>query len=360
MPLSSDRGSANSACPLIRDGIEFHNVVELSPAVGGLALQRFPRDVREHPQMNELGRLVMTKAAGAEIRFVTGGSRLRIALSALEEEARYYVFCGDFFHSELRVPPGETRHLLLERPLAPGYFTPARFSSCRFSPSQWRVWCGRSAAVFGGLESFGYEVRPPRPDEKPSVRWLAYGSSLTMGGNAVFQPGAYAGEAARHLGVDVLNLGMGGSCHLEQHVADHIAARTDWDFATLRVGCNMIGEFAPQEYRRRLEYALATILTVHPQKPLIVIGLSSKLLPFNREMKIWQDHTRAYEEINGEMAKQFPKVHFLSASDLMPDFNLLGSDMLHPSDAGHAQIGRNLAEVIRSTGISTPPIQPTR
>ena len=33
--------------------------------------------------------------------------------------------------------------------------------------------------VFHGIDAFGADIRPPRADEKPALRWLAYGSSIT-------------------------------------------------------------------------------------------------------------------------------------------------------------------------------------
>ena len=335
---------------LIRDGLEFHNVSELEPTSGGFLLQRFPADVRRHEAMNELGRLVMTKAVGSEIRFVTPARRVRVSFSALEEPSPIYVFRGDFFHRGYTISAGATATFLLERPVALDYFTDERYANCRFSPAMWRIWCGRESTVFGGLDAFGAEVRPPKPGEKPALRWLAYGSSYTMGGNAVFQPGGYAEQTARILGVDVLNLGMGGSCHLEPHVVDYIASRDDWDFATLRVGENMIGVIEPDEYRRRLEYALNILHAGKPGKPVFIIGLSTSHIRLNRELNIWQEHTIAYHDINTEVAARHPEAVLLRAGDLLPDHRLICTDMIHPDDLGHLQIATNLAAALRKSG----------
>jgi len=335
---------------LIRDGLEFHNVSELEPVAGGFLLQRFPAGVRRHEGTNELGRLVMTKAAGAEIRFVTPAKRVRVSFSALEEPSLVYVFRGDFFHREHMIPAGGTACFLLERPAALDYFKDERYENCRFSPGMWRVWCGRECTVFGGLDTFGAWVRPPESGEKPGLRWLAYGSSYTMGGNAIFQPGCYAEQAARILGVDVLNLGLGGSCHLEPHVMDHIASRNDWDFATLRVGGNMVGEIDPEEYRRRLEYALSTLHARRPGKPVFIIGLSTSQIRLHREIKIWQEHAIAYHDIDSELAARHPEVVLLRTGDLLPDHRLYCTDMDHPDDLGHLQIATNLAAAIRRSG----------
>lgn len=334
--------------PVFSDA-EFHNVEELEACRGGWLLQRLPRAVREHADMNPLGRLVATKAAGAEIRFVTTASRVRITLGTLEEENRVYIFRGDFACGERRIPAGGCATILLEAPLSPSYFTDERFAKCRFNPNVWRVWCGRQSTIFYGLDAFGEPVRPPAVDEKPRLRWLAYGSSFTMGANAVCETNCYAEQAANALGVEVLNLGLGGSCHAEPHLIDHLAARPDWDFATIRLGGNMIGVFEPDEYRRRAGHALRAFSAT--RRPLVFIGLSDDLLRFNKEIKIWQEHTFAYTFIDKQLARSFPRVTFLTEIDLLPDFNLLAGDMLHPSDAGHFQIANRLAAKLRELRI---------
>ncbi len=331
---------------------EFHNIEDFTDTPTGKLLQRFPKPVREHPETNALAHLVMTKSAGAEIRFVTDAPRVRLCLSALESDSRIYVFRGDFIHAEHIVPAGKTKWLLLESPVAFSYFTENRFAKSRFAPTVWRIWLGRESVVFGGLDTLGFPVRPPSPEEKPATRWLAYGSSLTMGANSFFQPGCYTEQTARQLGIDVLNLGMGGSCHFEPHLADYFANRKDWDFATLRAGCNMIGTYEPEEYKRRLEYFLQTLTAQTPHRPIAVIGLSTDLLHFAKEHKIWQHHTLAYCKINEDLAARFPSVHFWEKNDLMPDHLLYTTDFIHPDDAGHSQIATNLATKLRNSGIA--------
>lgn len=341
---------------MIFSDLEFHNVSELKDFPAGKLLQRFPQPVREHPATNDLARLVMTKSAGAEIRFFSTAPRIRIAITAMEKDAKVYAFRGDYIHSETTIPAGQTKWLLLETPapLLHSYFTGERFENSRFSNGLWRIWCGRESLLFSGIDTFGSPLRPPLPHEKPATRWLAYGSSLTMGSNALFEPACYTEQTARLLGIDVLNLGMGGSCFLEPHLADFIAERNDWDFLTARLGCNMIGIFEPDEYRRRLLYFLQTISSAHPHRPLVIIGLSKNTLHFHSEQKIWQQHTAAYADINEALAKDFPSVHFWSASDLMPDHRLFSTDFIHPDDAGHSQIATHLASKLRSASILPP------
>lgn len=335
--------------------LEFHNVAELQDrGTLGLHLQRFPAGVRQHARMNELGRLVMQKALGSEIRWVTPATRLRISLGALEEDNQAVVLLGDYALGHYRLPAGQVTHLLINRPAAFDYFVPAYFEGHRFSPEVWRVWLGQESTLFHGLETFGHEVRPPRPEEKPRLRWLAFGSSFTMGGGAFNHFNNYVDLAARLLGVDTINLGLGGSCLVEPHVVDDLASRTDWDFCTLRIGCNMVGVVEPGEYRRRVAYLLDTLEAKHPGKPVVFIGLSATRVHLHRTIGLWQEHERAYAQINRELLAERsgrPHLHACTREELMPDARLVRADHLHPDDLGHFTIATHLAARLRTWGI---------
>lgn len=343
--------------------LEFHNVVELqSRGSSGLHLQRFPAAIRHHPLMNELGRLVMQKAIGAEIRFATNAPRIRISLGALEEDNQVVVLLGDHAISHHRVPAGQTVHLLINRPPAFDYFVPEYFRGCRFAPTIWRIWMGQECALFHDLDTFGHEVRPPQPEEKPRSRWLAYGSSFTMGGGAFNHFNNYVDLAARLLGVDGVNLGMGGSCLCEPHVADYLASRDDWDFCTLRIGCNMIGVVEPDEYRRRVAHLLDVLEAKQPGKPVLFIGLGAERVDLHRTIGIWQEHTRAYAQINRELLaerRDRPHLHACTREALMPDPKLVRADHGHPDDLGHFTIATHLAELLHNLGIARHPATPT-
>ncbi len=342
----------------------FHNVEELQDRGPlGLHLQRFPARVRQHPETNELARLVMQKAMGSEIRFVTEAPRIRISVAALEQDNQVVILKGDFAVGHYRIPAGQTVHLLVNRPETYDYVRPEYFQDCRFSPEVWRIWSGQEGMLFLGLDTFGADVRPPMVTEVPRARWMAYGSSFTMGGGAFSHFNNYVDIAARLLKVDGINLGLGGSCHAEFHVADYLATRTDWDFCTLRIGINMIGVIEPPEYRRRVEYLLDTLAARQPDKPVLLIGLGLQRIRHSREIKIWQKHTLAYHQINQEIMedrKGRANLHFCTEDDLSPNPTLVRADQLHPDDLGYFVIASRLADRLQALGLvhPTPPSSP--
>ena len=124
----------------------------------------------------------------------------------------------------------------------------------------WRILFHQDArAAYLGHEAYGAAIRPPRQEEVPSLRWLAYGSSITYGANTQHPATSYVQQAARRLGVDVLNLGLPGSCMAEPAMAEYLASRTDVELVTCELGVNMTGWIEPAEFERRVRHLLMTI-----------------------------------------------------------------------------------------------------
>ena len=97
-------------------------------------------------------------------------------------------FKGDFFHSHVRLEPSKVNHIHLTDIMGDvqkGFdgLKPEVRDADYFSSNVWRVLFGRYAAVFHELDAYGYEIRPPLPEELPRRRLLCYGSSVTIGIN---------------------------------------------------------------------------------------------------------------------------------------------------------------------------------
>lgn len=342
---------------MIYENMEFHNVAELAqvPGFAGLQLQRFPAAVRNAEDTNELARMVMQGAAGCEVRFVTPSKRFRFSVTNLDSPGQVLVFRGDFLVHRFELKPGETLAPIVTDPNLRQYKRDEFFGKCRFAPEVWRIWFGRSAMIFNGVDTFGSPIRPPEAEEKPSKRWLAYGSSYTMGAKSEFEYNNYVNIACRLAGMDGYNLGMGGSCHMDPKVVDFIVQRDDWDLATFRLGGNMIGTYSPADYKARLENLLDKVLARHGDKFIVLIGLSKERACEQKEMAIWQEHTMAYSEVDQEVfcerKDQYPKLRYfndLEETSEFPPFR--NSDLLHPDDLGFFVMGWHLAGRFKAWG----------
>ncbi|MGG1514294.1 SGNH/GDSL hydrolase family protein [Paenibacillus oryzisoli] len=344
---------------MLFENMQFHNVEELEPSatLPGFILQRFPKEVRHRfgREGDQRGRFIAAMSTGCEIRFVTASPVIRITLSAPITGGDIVVYNGDYVHSVHRLEPGVPTTLHLEAPAGFKEVLPASLrQGGRFSPDVWRVFVSRSylggpgfQVAFHRLETFGYEYRPPLPSEMPARRWIAYGSSITQGSGATVHHQAYIQQAARRLGLDVLNKGMGGSCLCEPEAADFLAAHNDWDVATLELGVNMRGHFTCGEFMARASYLIERMAGQQPGKPIFLLNIFPNSADFLRDaVHPTAVANRDFREALRNMHSQLglPHLHLLEGESILTDFSALTSDLIHPSDYGHSLMGQRLAE----------------
>ena len=220
-----------------------------------------------------------------------------------------------------------------------------------FSPDVWRVCLGRFPATFIELTTNHVPCRAPLASEMPDTRWLAYGSSITNGAAPTGHHLAYIYQAARHLGADVYNMGLSGSCRCQREAADYLAAREDWDVVTLEIGVNMRDECTTEAFHERAAYMVDRLTKAHPKKPVVLISIypNIDLAPYGlrttSEMAIKQ---AAFNDVLRDLAEQGPdNLHLIDGGAVLGDFRNLAPDLLHPSDFGHIEMGRNLADLLR-------------
>jgi len=111
----------------------------------------------------------------------------------------------------------------------------------------------------------------PTPSGRPV--WVHHGSSISHGSNATHPTGIWPVVAARRSGVDLVNLGFGGSALLDPFVARTIRD-TPADLVSLKLGINLVNS----DLMRRRAFGpavhgyLDTIRDGHPSTPLLVIS----------------------------------------------------------------------------------------
>lgn len=188
------------------------------------------------------------------------------------------------------------------------------------------------------------DTEPPRPEQTPATKYLAYGSSITHGSTSVRPTGSYAMRTAQLLGVDLINLGFGGGAHLEREMADYIAQRTDWDFASMEMGINLLGSIDTDEFARRVEYFIPTIAQAHPDQWIFCIDVFPCRWDFAGDDKAqrFRDIVRAQVD-----ALNMPKLAHVSGKDILTSITGLTVDLVHPSPSGMEEMARNLANAMR-------------
>ncbi len=335
---------------MLYKNVELHNIEEVRSIEGhdGVRLQRVPEDVRL--ALNEGAQFQMLQPDSAELRFVADSPVCRITLSS-EGPSRVTVFNGLFDGRQRFImgPEPQTIELVMNEciwQLDEGYW-----SKMSFSPRVCRVILGgpeREPIFFHGIE--GQSIRPPKANEVPSLRYLAYGTSITQGFDAEGPQLSYASQVARHLGADLINLGVGGSAHCEPELADYTAGRTDWHIATLALSVNMDG-FPLDVFRERVSYMVNKIAGSRPQRPVACITLYPYFRDFGIDEKdaVYGGRPEKYRQILRDVVEACPhhNVHLLEGPELLTDISGLTSDLIHPADNGMIEMGWRLAERLK-------------
>ena len=333
---------------LLYKDMMFHNIEELEKKenISGLFLQRFPHAVRE--KLYSHARLIATQSVGCEIRFVNEDkNELRLAIGVWGQ-GDVAIFKGDYLYETIHFEGSKDHIMLLAEPerFKDVAFETLNSKQSSFSSNVWRICFGRLNGIFYGLENFGFDVRPPRADEVPKKKWLAYGSSITQGMKSSSYWNSYIAQTAQRLQVDVCNKGMGGSCFIEPEMADYIAEGIEWDFATLELGVNVRSEYTPDEFEKKVRYMTKKLLETAKPFAFITIYPNRHTYFVNSVCSI-SVNERAFNNILARVAKEY-NIPLINGESILDDFSYLSADLIHPSDFGHMKMAENLETVLRT------------
>ena len=331
------------------DDIEFHNVAELRelPDHDGLLLQRVPESVRS--DLNEGARDRMCHPAGVELRFVPEGSApVEVTLSTRPgsaAEGTVRVFCGPIQTNQTVDVGGTPETVRVSRPEKLDRLIPEATEGLAFDPRVCRIVLPgehRGGHVFyHGVEG---DVRPPRPEELPDRRYLAYGTSITEGEAPLAEHLTYASQTARRLDADLINLGSCGTAYCDPAMAEYVADRDDWDVTTLALSVNMVGTFSVAEFRERAAAMVDTVAGAHPDEPVVVVTIYTNardVCEGHDEAEECERFRAALREVVAETPRE--NVHLLEGRELLPNIAGLTPDLVHPGDDAMITIGENLA-----------------
>lgn len=257
---------------MIYKNIEILNFEEVRTVKGraGVLLQRIPEKVRL--QLRPESQSIYKKAACGEIRFVSNFKPVKITLASYEGDSKLLLYFGDFQAGE---------YIITEKPIEINIEIPSpKFISRKdFDDSIYPFSVAVCRLIISGNEIHlidieGETMRPPKANEVPKLKYLAYGTSITQGINATSPDLTYVKQVAWRLGTDVINLGASGSAYCEKEIADYIASRKDWDFASFCISINMLNQGVSAEvFFQAAEYFIYKVAKSNPTKPIICISL---------------------------------------------------------------------------------------
>ncbi|MCX5600678.1 GDSL-type esterase/lipase family protein [Streptomyces phaeochromogenes] len=219
----------------------------------------------------------------------------------------------------------------------------------------------------------------PAPDTGRKV-WLHHGSSISHGSNAAHPTAIWPALAASRGGVELVNLGFGGSALLDPFTA-RAMRDTPADLISLKIGINVVNADAMRlrAFTPAVHGFLDTIREGHPTTPLLVVSpvlcpiqedtpgpLAPELDGGTLRFKATGDPAEraagrlTLNVIRDELARVVeqraaddPNLHYLDGRDLYgekdhAEFPL--PDAIHPDPAGHRRIGENFARLVFGEG----------
>ncbi len=326
---------------MIYENVELYNVDELIEPKDreGKILTRIPNDLRI--TLNESARSAALYAAGCEIRFRLSGNSAKVVLKSEEKEpgAIAEVFQGNFHISQHSISSDATEICLSMPENIEVLDRLSKKENLPFDAKITRVILPFWPSV--RLIEISGNVALPENNPIPEKKYLAYGSSITHGAWAIRPTGTYAMRTAQLLGVDLINLGFGGGAHCEKQMADYIAERKDWNFATLELGINMRGG-ETEEFKKRVEYFIARITESHPDKWIFCIDLFTFLPDFDFSSKKQNEFRQIVE--NTVKNLNMPKLIYTNGRGILRRVTGLTSDLVHPSPEGMEEIALNLSK----------------
>ena len=332
---------------MIHHNVELHNIAEVHqvPGKGGVRLQRVPETVRE--KLNPGAQLRMLSPACAEIRFVSADGRAKVTLSCLEGATTVVVFYGPFQQGGLIAVPEKETTIEVELPERLRALDGRVGAQMPFAPNVIRLMLAGGPCVLHGVEGQG--LRPPRAEELPRLRYLAYGTSITHGAAATAPHLAYVSQTARRLGADLINLGVGGSAYCEPELADYIAERKDWQVASLALSVNMMGGgFSLEAFYERVAYMVNRVAGSDTARPVACITLYPHFRDRGEQFSSPNDKGTAeqFRQMLRDAVRRcpYPNARLIEGPEILTDIGGLTADLIHPGDHGMIQMGENLAQ----------------
>ncbi len=324
---------------MVFQNIDFHNVAELQPCEKGYGMLRVPDRVRL--QLSEPARERASRfASGVELRFKIKSETATVILRAdPNEEAQtaciyYGAFQGGWKTSTKTIGLEETRITIPKPEHLDTLQKITEEQQLGFQPDVVRLLLPYGTCYFVGVEG---DVEPPKPADLPRKTYLAYGSSITHGSLALVTPATYTFRLARRLKCDYCNLGFAGSAHMEKGMAEYLVSRKDWDFATVEMGINMMGdEFPVALFEERVRDFVAVL--ARDPRPVFATDMFGFVTGNTQKADQYRQIVRRYAS---------EKLIFTDGLSLLGNPAHLSQDLTHPAWEGMEEIAANWYPVIR-------------
>lgn len=254
-------------------------LAELEPTERGLRLHRLPAWVRtQYPEPQLLG--VEAQPAGARIAVRTAASRLELDLHSTRATLRGLsrprgcvdVRIDGALYDSVELDGGDTVDTDPAtgiRQLVEGPVQPITVDGLDPSDKLVELWLPHNETIeLLALRADATAV----PDTAERPRWVHHGSSISQGSNATHPSSTWVSLAARRTGLDVRNLGVGGSAQVDPFMA-RVIRDTPADVISVALGINVVNADAMRlrAFVPAVHGFLDTIRDGHPDTPVHLI-----------------------------------------------------------------------------------------
>ncbi|MFF9363998.1 GDSL-type esterase/lipase family protein [Streptomyces griseoluteus] len=260
--------------------------------------------------------------------------------------------------------------------LTPGPAGTARFGGLSAEDKTVEIWLPHNETTELVALRTDASVAPVPASDRPV--WLHHGSSISHGSDAASPTGVWPAVAASLGGVELVNLGLGGSALLDPFTARALRD-TPADLISVKLGINLVNTdlMRLRAFGPAVHGFLDTIREGHPDTPLLVVSpilcpmhedtpgptmpdllaLSEGRLAFRAagdpaeaaQGKLTLNAVRAeLARIVAQRSAEDPHLHLLDGRELYgeADFAELPlPDGLHPDGAAHRRIGERFAKL---------------
>lgn len=256
-----------------------HGCIAPTRTERGVRPYRLPQWVREEDPDGQLSD-AQSQPAGVRIEFDTASSVVELDVIATKRiyqgapprpDGRYVLRTGEDL-LERTVAGGDTLTVDLSSGSSELRQGPAETIRWDLAPGDKRVeiWLPHNEST--ELVALRTD-RPVAPVADARPRWVHHGSSISQGSNAESPTDTWPAVAAIGTGLDLTNLGLGGSALLDPAIA-RVMAETPADLITLKLGINLVNRdlMRLRAFSAAVHGYLDTIRSTHPETPIVVIS----------------------------------------------------------------------------------------
>ncbi|MEU4112658.1 GDSL-type esterase/lipase family protein [Streptomyces sp. NPDC027717] len=376
--------------PLTADLVR--GALELEPTERGLLPHRLPARARAQcadPQLH----LVESQPSGVRLVFRTRATAIELDTLPTKRvytgapprpDGVYDLLVDGRPAGSASVTGGDTLTIDMSTGAAertPGPVGTARFTGLSAEDKAVEIWLPHNETTVLVALRTDAPVAPASARERPV--WLHHGSSISHGSDAARPSGIWPAVAASLGGVELINLGLGGSALLDPFTARALRD-TPADVISVKLGINLVNTdlMRLRAFGPAVHGFLDTVREGHPDTPLLVV--SPILCPMHEDTpgptmpalsalgegrlafraagdpaeraqgKLTLNSVREeLAEIVAQRSPEDPHLHLLDGRELygQADFAELPlPDGLHPDDAAHRRIGERFAEFAFASG----------